>query len=314
MSSTSHTLPPQRIVIASRQSRLAMWQSEHVRNALRARYPGCEVQILGMSTQGDRILDVSLSKIGGKGLFVKELETALADGRADIAVHSAKDVPMELPEGFMLAAIGARADARDCLVSNSFSSLAELPAGSVVGTSSLRREAQLRERHPQLQVAPLRGNVDTRLAKLDRGEYQAIVLAAAGLKRLGLGSRIRALLTAEDSLPAPGQGALAIECCDGREDLKAWLAPLHDPATAACVRAERAMSRALSGSCQLPLAAYAECNGTQLTLRGLVASPDGGSVLRATANGAWEWPEALGQAVAEQLRGLGAGHLIAALS
>ncbi len=297
-----------------------MWQSEHVRSALRALYPECDVPILGMSTQGDRILDVSLSKIGGKGLFVKELETALADGRADIAVHSAKDVPMELPEGFMLAVIGERADARDCLVSSSVSSLAELSAGSVVGTSSLRREAQIRERYPQLQVAPLRGNVDTRLAKLDGGDYQAIVLAAAGLKRLGLESRMRALLSVEDSLPAPGQGALAIECRAGREDLKAWLAPLHHPATAACVRAERAMSRALSGSCQLPLAAYATCldmqlnPGTQLKLRGLVARPDGSSVLRATASGTWESPEALGKAVADELLSLGAGRIIAALS
>lgn len=297
-----------------------MWQSEHVRSALRALYPDCDVQILGMSTQGDRILDVTLSKIGGKGLFVKELEAALADGRADIAVHSAKDVPMELPEGFMLAAIGERADARDCLVSNSVAALAELPAGSLVGTSSLRREAQIRERYPQLRVAPLRGNVDTRLARLDGGDYQAIVLAAAGLKRLGLESRMRTLLPVEDSLPAPGQGALAIECRAGREDLKAWLAPLHHPATAACVRAERAMSRALSGSCQLPLAAYAVCPDMQLSpaaqlqLRGLVARPDGSSVLRAEAGGTWDSPEALGEAVAEKLRSLGAGRIIAALS
>jgi len=313
----SSILPPKRIVIASRQSRLAMWQSEHVRSALRALYPECDVQILGMSTQGDRILDVSLSKIGGKGLFVKELESALADGRADIAVHSAKDVPMELPDGFMLAAIGERADARDCLVSNTVFSLAELSAGSVVGTSSLRREAQIRERYPRLRIAPLRGNVDTRLARLDGGDYQAIVLAAAGLRRLGLESRMRALLPVEESLPAPGQGALAIECRAGRDDIKAWLAPLHHPATAACVRAERAMSRALSGSCQLPLAAYAEGPGTQftqLTLRGLVARPDGSSVLRARASGAWESPEALGEAVAGELRSLGAGSIIAALS
>ncbi len=309
---------PSRIVIASRESRLALWQSEHVRSALKCLYPDCDVQILGMTTQGDRILDVSLSKIGGKGLFVKELEAALADGRADIAVHSAKDVPMALPAGFMLAAIGTREDARDCLVSNDYDSLAALPAGSVVGTSSLRREAQIRERYPQLKVAPLRGNLDTRLAKLDRGEYQAIILAAAGLKRLGLGARIRSMLSVEDSLPAPGQGALAIECRTGRDDLVQWLAPLNDAATAACVRAERALSRALSGSCQLPLAAHAQCveggDGATLLLRSLVAQPDGSRVIRAEQAGALEAPEALGAALAEKLRGLGAGDIIAALS
>lgn len=305
---------PARIVIASRESRLAMWQSEHVRRALLRLYPSCDVQILGMSTQGDRILDVTLSKIGGKGLFVKELETALVDGRADIAVHSAKDVPMVMPEGFMLAAIGEREDARDCLVSNVADALAALPAGSVVGTSSLRREAQLRERHSQLQVSPLRGNVDTRLAKLDRGDYQAIVLAAAGLKRLGLAARIRALLPVEHSLPAPGQGALALECRADREDLRAWLAPLHHAATAACVLAERALSRSLSGSCQLPLAAYAECRDGQLSLRGLVAQPDGRSVIRAQAAGPMDSPDRLGEAVAGTLRKLGADRIIAALS
>lgn len=308
---------PRRIIIASRESRLAMWQSEHVRDVLRQRYPGCEVQILGMSTQGDRILDVTLSKIGGKGLFVKELEAALADGRADIAVHSAKDVPMELPEGFVLAAIGSREDPRDALVSNDYASLAALPAGSVVGTSSLRREAQIRERYPHLAVAPLRGNVDTRLAKLDRGEYQAIVLAAAGLKRLKLDQRIRALLSLDDSLPAPGQGALAIECPAGRDDLVEWLAPLHDAATAACVRAERALSRALSGSCQLPLAAHAQCAGAQLSelyLRALVAQPDGRRVIRAADTGTRDAPEVLGMALAQALRQQGAGEIIAALS
>ncbi len=305
---------PRRIVIASRESRLALWQSEHVRDALRQLYPSCEVQILGMTTQGDRILDVSLSKIGGKGLFVKELEAALADGRADIAVHSAKDVPMELPEGFVLAAIGSREDPRDALVSTDFDSLAALPAGSVVGTSSLRREAQIRERFAHLVVAPLRGNLDTRLAKLDRGEYQAIVLAAAGLKRLKLDQRIRSLLSIDDSLPAPGQGALAIECCSGRDDLVEWLAPLHDAATAACVRAERALSRALSGSCQLPLAAHAQCVGSQLHLRGLVAQPDGRRVVRAADSGTRDAPEALGSALAQTLRLQGAGDIIAALS
>ena len=303
---------PARIVIASRQSRLAMWQSEHVRAELLRLYPRCDVQILGMSTQGDRILDVTLSKIGGKGLFVKELEAALADGRADIAVHSAKDVPMELPPGFVLAAFLERADPRDCFVSNVAASMAELQPGSVVGTSSLRREAQLRERYPQLKVAPLRGNLDTRLAKLDRGDYQAIVLAAAGLQRLGLQQRIRGLLSLEDSLPAPGQGALAIECRDDRDDLRQWLAPLEHQASAWCVRAERAASRALSGSCQLPLAAHAEHDGSQLSLRGLVASPDGTQVIRAQTTG--QHPESVGQTLAQALRELGAERIIAGLA
>ncbi len=305
---------PGRIIIASRESRLALWQSNHVRDALLRLYPDCDVQILGMTTQGDRILDVSLSKIGGKGLFVKELEAALLEGRADIAVHSAKDVPMVLPGGFAIAAIGEREDPRDCLVSPVAASLAELPAGSVVGTSSLRREAQIRERFPQLRIEPLRGNLDTRLGKLDRGEYQAIVLAAAGLKRLGLGARIRSFMPVEESLPAPGQGALAIECLDGREDLLGWLSPLHDVATAASVQAERALSRALSGSCQLPLAAYAECAGESLELRALVAQPDGRRVIRASGTGHTSDPEALGVTVAEQLCALGARDIIAALS
>ena len=241
-----------RIVIASRKSRLAMWQSEHIARELTRLYPHCEVSILGITTRGDQILDRPLAEVGGKGLFVKELEAALEDGRADIAVHSAKDVPMRLPQGFCLAAITLREDPRDCLVSNLSASLEALASGSVVGTSSLRREAQLRERHPALQVKPLRGNLDTRLAKLDRGECQAIVLAAAGLKRLGLAARIRTMLEPEQSLPAPGQGALAIECREDHAELRRRLTSLEDPATAVCVRAERALSRALSGDCQLP--------------------------------------------------------------
>ncbi|MGB7541139.1 MAG: hydroxymethylbilane synthase, partial [Burkholderiales bacterium] len=285
---------PERLVIASRQSRLALWQSEHVASELRRLYPHCEVSILGITTRGDRILDQSLAKIGGKGLFVKELETALEEGRADLAVHSAKDVPMQLPRGFCLAATTAREDPRDCVVSNDHAGLDVLPAGSIVGTSSLRREAQLRERYPRLEVAPLRGNLDTRLAKLDRGDYQAIVLAAAGLKRLGLEGRIRAMIEPEQSLPAPGQGALAIECREERGELHRWLMPLDDAGTAACVRAERALSRALSGSCQLPLAAYAVAAGGEIHLRGLVAMPDGRSVVRAEARGAAGAPESLG--------------------
>jgi len=305
---------PDRIVIASRKSRLAMWQSEHIAEELRRAYPLCQVSIVGITTTGDRILDRPLAEVGGKGLFVKELEAALEDGRADIAVHSAKDVPMQLPPGFCLAAIAPREDPRDCIVSNTSSSLEALPAGSAVGTSSLRREAQLRERHPTLRVTPLRGNLDTRLAKLDRGECQAIVLAAAGLKRLGLASRIRAMLEPEQSLPAPGQGALAIECREDRNDLRAQLALLDDSDTAACVRAERALSRELTGSCQLPLAAYAVASGKQLRLRGLVATPDGSRVVRAEASGPLSAPEDLGEKLAADLRALGADAILASLA
>jgi hydroxymethylbilane synthase len=303
-----------RIVIASRKSRLAMWQSEHVAHELRRLYPRCEVSILGITTRGDQVLDRPLAEVGGKGLFVKELEAALEDGRADLAVHSAKDVPMHLPQGFCLAAITPREDPRDCLVSNVSARLEALPPGSVVGTSSLRREAQLRERHPALLVKPLRGNLDTRLAKLDRGECQAMVLAAAGLNRLGLASRIRTMLEPEQSLPAPGQGALAIECREDRAGLRQQLASLEDPATAACVRAERALSRALSGNCQLPLAAYAVAAGTDLRLRGLVAKPDGSRIVRAESNGPLAAPEELGEQLATRLRVLGADAILASLS
>lgn len=304
---------PERIVIASRVSRLALWQAEHVRARLAQLYPSCRVEILGMSTRGDEILDRSLAKIGGKGLFVKELENALEDGRADIAVHSAKDVPMDLPAGFALAAFLAREDPRDALVSNVYARLADLPPGAIVGTSSLRREAQLRSRFPALEIRPLRGNLDTRLAKLDRGEYAAIVLAVAGMKRLGLGSRIRAILEPDESLPAVGQGALAIECRDGRPALVAALAPLHDPATAACVRAERALSRALGGSCTVPLAAHATLVNGALSLRGLVASPDGARIARGAVRGDAHAPERVGEALASALGAQGAGEILASL-
>jgi hydroxymethylbilane synthase len=305
---------PEKIVIASRRSRLALWQSEHIANELKRLYPGCEVGILGITTRGDQILDRPLAEVGGKGLFVKELETAIEDGRADIAVHSAKDVPMRLPEGFCLGAITSREDPRDCFVSALVASLEALPPGSVVGTSSLRREAQLRERHPSLAVKPLRGNLDTRLAKLDRGECQAIVLAAAGLKRLGLASRIRSMLEPEQSLPAPGQGALAIECREDGALLRTRLAALEDPVAAACVRAERAVSRALSGDCKLPLAAYAVANGAELRLRALVAKPDGSRILRAESHGLLDRPEETGEDLAARLRALGADEILASLS
>jgi hydroxymethylbilane synthase len=318
MRPASSTLPSPtplaRLVIASRESALAMWQAEHIRDRLRALYPQTEVSILGMTTQGDQILDVSLSKIGGKGLFVKELETALEDGRADFAVHSLKDVPMVLPEGFVLAAIGEREDPHDAFVSNKYENLAALPAGSVVGTSSLRRESQLRARFPHLHIEPLRGNVQTRLRKLDEGQYAAIILAAAGLKRLGLSSRIRAIISSEDSLPAVGQGALGIECRADRADVIAMLQPLHHPDTAACVLAERAMSRALNGSCQVPLGGFAQVQDGQLRMRGFVASPDGQRMMRAEAMGDIENPEALGSRIANELLAQGAGEILASLN
>jgi hydroxymethylbilane synthase len=305
---------PARLVIASRESALAMWQAEHIRDRLRALYPQTDVSILGMTTQGDQILNVTLSKIGGKGLFVKELETALEDGRADLAVHSLKDVPMNLPEGFVLAVIGEREDPHDAFVSNNHENLAALPAGSVVGTSSLRRESQLRARFPHLKIEPLRGNVQTRLRKLDEGQYAAIILAAAGLKRLGLGDRIRALISSDDSLPAVGQGALGIECRADRADLIELLQPLHHPETAACVLAERALSRALAGSCQVPLGGFAEVAGGKLRMRGFVASPDGKRMTRSELIGEIDNPEALGNKIADALRAQGADEILAALN
>ena len=270
-----------------------------------------------MTTRGDQILDRTLSKVGGKGLFVKELESALADGRADLAVHSLKDVPMELPAGFALSTIMAREDPRDAFVSNTYESLAALPAGSVVGTSSLRREAMLRVRYPQLVVQPLRGNLDTRLAKLDRGDYAAIILAAAGLKRLGLADRIRALLDPNDSLPAAGQGALGIEIREDRAELAAWLAPLHHEHTAAAVEAERMVSRMLGGSCEVPLAAYATWHDGALHLRGMVATPDGQRVLTAQASSPAPTVGAaieLGREVAASLESQGALDIVRSLS
>ncbi|HTH61985.1 MAG TPA: hydroxymethylbilane synthase [Paraburkholderia sp.] len=306
-----------RLVIATRQSRLALWQAEHVKQRLEKAHAGLVVELLPMTTRGDEVLDRSLEKVGGKGLFVKELENALADGSADLAVHSLKDVPMDLPQGFALAAIMEREDPRDAFVSNDYDSLAALPPGSVVGTSSLRREAMIRARHPQLDVRPLRGNLDTRLAKLDRGDYAAIILAAAGLKRLGLSARIRALIEPEDSLPAAGQGALGIEIRADRADVAAWLAPLHDPRTAAAVEAERMVSRALGGSCSVPLAAYAQWRDGALNLRASIATPDASRVLRADGSaGAADTAGAveLGRQVAQTLIDSGALDIVRALS
>lgn len=300
-----------RLVIATRRSRLALWQAEHVKQRLESVHRGLRVELLPMSTRGDELADRRLDEAGGKGLFVKELESAMAESRADLAVHSMKDVPADLPPGYMLAAITAREDPRDAFVSNRFHSFAEMPAGAVVGTSSLRRSAQIAERHPRLQIRLLRGNVETRLAKLDRGEYDAVVLAVAGLARLGLGARIASRLELDESLPAPGQGALGIECLASDQGMAALLAPLDDAATARCVRAERAVSRALGGSCALPLGAYAELAGARLRLRALVASADGARVIRVQREG--EDPERLGAQVADELRAQGARDILSSI-
>jgi hydroxymethylbilane synthase len=303
-----------KLVIATRRSRLALWQAQHIAERLQSAHAGLRVELLPMSTRGDELIDRRLDQAGGKGLFVKELENAMADGRADLAVHSMKDVPAELPPGFMLAAIGEREDPRDALVSSTYKTLAEMPNGATIGTSSLRRQAQIVERHPRLEVRLLRGNVDTRLAKLDRGEYHAIVLATAGLTRLGLHARITARLEAEEMLPAPGQGALGIECLAARAEVIALLAPLADAATAACVRAERTVSRVLGGSCSLPLAAYAQMvenrAGNRVRLRALVASSDGKRVIRGELEGEVADPEALGHQVAQDLRRQGADAVL----
>lgn len=302
-----------RLRIATRRSRLALWQAEHVRTRLQALHAGLAVELLPLSTRGDELLEERLDKVGGKGLFVKELEQAMLEGRADLAVHSMKDVPAELPPGFALAAILEREDARDAFVSNRFGALAELPQGGRVGTSSLRRAAQVAARHPGLRALTLRGNVETRLGKLDRGEFDAILLAAAGLKRLGLAARIRGLLSPEESLPAPGQAALGIECLADRVDLQPLLGALQHDATAACVRAERAVSLALGGSCTIPLGAFATLEGGQLRLTALVAAPDGKRAARVECAGPAAQPEALGARAAAELRARGAEAILASL-
>ena len=305
---------PERLVIASRESALAMWQAKHIQSHLQVLYPTCDVQILGMTTTGDQILDIPLAKVGGKGLFVKELEAALEDGRADLAVHSMKDVPMNLPEGFTMAATGEREDPRDAFVSNNYASLEDLPHGSVVGTSSLRRQSQLQARLPHLKVESLRGNLQTRLRKLDEGQYSAIILAAAGLIRLGLGARIRDTISPELSIPAVGQGALGIEIKASRIDLLEILAPLNHLDTQLCVEAERGMSRALAGSCTVPLGAFATKKDNIISITGFVASVDGKQMLRETITGPAEAAEALGQALADALVAKGAGAILAALA
>jgi len=302
-----------RLVIATRQSRLALWQAEHVKQRLEKAHPALAVELLPMTTRGDELLDRRLDTVGGKGLFIKELETALADGRAELAVHSMKDVPADLPPGFEIAAILGREDPRDAFVSNQYRTLADLKQGAVLGTSSLRRGAQIRERRPDIELKLLRGNVETRLAKLDRGEYDAIVLAVAGLVRLGLAARIGERLEPDASLPAPGQGAMGIECLSGRTDVLGLVAPLADKASAACVRAERAVSLALGGSCSLPLGAYAEFSNGKIRLRALVASEDGRRVLRSEQRGESSDPESLGRRAAEDLRAQGAAAILSSL-
>jgi hydroxymethylbilane synthase len=303
------------LTIATRESPLALWQAEYVQAELRRAHPGLEVRLLGMTSRGDQLLDVPLAKVGGKGLFVKELETALLDGSADIAVHSMKDVPMEFPDGLGLGVICAREDPTDAFVSNRFASLADLPAGSVVGTSSLRRECQLRARRPDLEVRFLRGNVNTRLRKLDAGEYDAIILASAGLIRLGFADRIAEPIPVADSLPAGGQGAVGIELRSADEEVRHLLQALHHQPTAWRVTAERAMNQRLQGGCQVPIACYAELldQGQTLRLRGLVGQPDGARILRAEGAAPAGEAEALGIRVAEDLLAQGAAEILAAV-
>ncbi|WP_339429995.1 hydroxymethylbilane synthase [Pseudomonas taetrolens] len=301
------------IRIATRKSALALWQAEYVKSRLEQAHPGLVVTLVPMVSRGDKLLDSPLSKIGGKGLFVKELETALLENEADIAVHSMKDVPMDFPEGLGLFCICEREDPRDAFVSNTFSSLDDLPEGSVVGTSSLRRQAQLLTRRPDLQIRFLRGNVNTRLAKLDAGEYDAIILAAAGLIRLGFEDRITSAISIEDSLPAGGQGAVGIECRSADHEIHALLAPLHHAETAVRVTAERALNKHLNGGCQVPIACYAVLEGEDIWLRGLVGEPSGGLLLSADARAPQSQATELGVRVAEDLLAQGAGDILKAV-
>lgn len=298
------------IIIATRESTLALWQAEHVQALLRERYPEKDVKLLGMTTKGDQILDKTLSKIGGKGLFVKELEVAMQEGSAHLAVHSLKDVPMELPEGFVLAAVSSREDPRDAFVSPRYETLESMPAGSVVGTASLRRELMLRSKFPHLVVKPVRGNVGTRLRKLDSGEYDALIMASAGLKRLGLEERIREIISDEISLPSPGQGALGLECLADDEKTREAVAFINDEQTRACCLAERAVSRALGGSCQVPLAAYATIADSTMRLRALIGDHTTGELVATEQTGPWTEYERLASEAVEALLKQGARRYI----
>jgi hydroxymethylbilane synthase len=304
---------PNLIRIATRKSPLALWQAEHVAARLKAAHPGIEVELVKMVTRGDKILDAPLAKVGGKGLFVKELEQGIFEGAADLAVHSMKDVPAELPEGLHLAAILRREDPRDAFVSQRHASLADLPPRARIGTSSLRRQCQLKLRLPECETVALRGNVETRLAKLDSEGYDAIILAAAGLKRLDLAHRITELLPPEISLPAVGQGAIGIECRQDDARINALLSVLHDEPTALCVSAERAFNARLNGGCQVPIAGYAELSGKSLRLRGLVGAPDGRRVVRGEIEGPCSEAHALGVALAEDLLARGADRILGEL-
>jgi hydroxymethylbilane synthase len=301
------------IRIATRKSPLALWQAKHVALLLEQTFPGVKTDLVKMTTQGDKILDAPLAKIGGKGLFVKELEIGMLEGTADIAVHSMKDVPVEFPEGLHIGAILSREDPTDAFVSNRYASLTDLPPNARIGTSSLRRQCQIKALYPDAEIMSLRGNVNTRLAKLDAGDYDAIILASAGLIRLGLSERITQRLDTKTSLPAIGQGAIGIECRIGDEELNNMLQKLHDPETGVCVAAERAMNARLGGGCQVPVAGFAEINDKQLFMRGLVGSPDGSRIYRSEGFGKPEQAEAIGQKIAEDLLAQGADKVLQAL-
>jgi len=301
------------IRIATRQSALALWQANYVKARLQDIHPGLKVELVGMTTRGDKILDVPLAKVGGKGLFVKELEEAMLRDEADIAVHSMKDVPMELPQGLELYAICEREDHRDAFVSHDYESLEQLPEGAVVGTSSLRRQCQLSALRPDIKIKSLRGNVNTRLGKLDEGEFDAIILAAAGLLRLDMASRIRSFIDESVCLPACGQGAVGIECRSGDDTVKALLAPLNHEETALTVSAERAFNRRLEGGCQVPIGGFAELKGEQLSMRGLVGQPNGRLVISDEKTGSAAEPEKLGVALADALLARGADRILAAV-
>lgn len=301
-----------RLVIATRESPLALKQTNLIKSQLEKLHPHLAVELLGITTHADKMLETTLRQIGGKGLFVKELEEALYDGRADIAVHSMKDVPMDLPDGLVLPVICERDDPRDALVSNDYTSLMQLPMGSTVGTASLRRQTQIRALRSDLTLKDLRGNINTRLRRLDEGDYDALILAAAGLKRMGFNNRIRYLLTPEESLPSAGQGALGIECREGDEAVINLIKPLNHESTSICVTAERAVCRELNGGCQVPLAAYAELKHNELFLRGLVSNENGSKILRSRLNGKAEHAESMGKRVAEELRQLGADDILRA--
>jgi hydroxymethylbilane synthase len=306
--------PPQLLRIATRESRLALAQTELVAGALRARHPGLAVEVVGMSTRGDRVLDRPLAQVGGKGLFIKELEVAMDEGRADVAVHSMKDVPMEVPGRFALATFGTREVPLDAFVSVRHASLESLPQGAVVGTSSLRRECQLRRAHPGLDLRPLRGNVITRLAKLDAGEYDAIILAAAGLTRLGLQDRIRALLPRSIAIPAIGQGILAIEHPSARGDIAELFAPFEDRATACAARAERALGLVVEGSCEVPVGAFAQVDGDGITLEAFIGLPDGSRIVRSSRAGSCADAVSVGRALGEELLAAGGRGILEQLA